>query len=111
MEYSIQHGRSVPDFRSFANGEIIYILILPQSHRYNKDKKDDPPDAFHDYFEYKGSDKGVCAIYYGRPNEKRELQLVTRAIAHEIAEACTNPFPYKEAFICVEDKERGIERS
>ena len=42
--------------------------------------------------------KGVYAAYYGFVNEPRTLKDVTIAIAHEIAEACTNPGPDK-AFV------------
>jgi hypothetical protein len=94
----------VSDFRSSHNREIIYILILLPGYKNLADKdQEDPPDAIHDYFEYKGNDDGVFAIYYGRPDEKIELQWITRAITHEIAEACTNPYEDDEGFMGPED--------
>lgn len=93
----------VPDFRSFDNGQIIYMVILTPGH-YSADKDDEDSDAYHDNFEYKGNDKGVFAIYFGFRNEKRELQSVTRALAHEIAESCTNPIYDKPAFIGRDDE-------
>ena len=85
----------VPDFRSFANGQIIYIVI-PTPCYYSKDIES---DAYHDNFKYKGNDKGVLAVYYGIRNKKRELQFITRALAYEIAKSCTNPIYDDQAFI------------
>jgi hypothetical protein len=87
---SIQNG-SVPDFRSFTNGQIIYIVIPTPGH-VSEDKEN---DAFHYNFTYKGNDEGVYAVYYG----EKKLESITRALAHEIAEACTNPVDDKEAFV------------
>jgi hypothetical protein len=54
---SINNG-SVPDFRSFNNGQIMYIVIPTPDH----ESTDDENDAFHDNFRYKGNDK-VCMLY------------------------------------------------
>ena len=92
--HSIKEG-SVPDFRSFNNGEIIYIVIPTPGH-YSTDKDN---DAFHANFKYEGNDKGVYAVLYSwQDNKDKDLEAITRALAHEIAEACTNPGP-KAAFI------------
>jgi hypothetical protein len=40
----------------------------------------------------------VYAVYSWRFNKDREFEKITRALAHEIAEACTNPGP-GDAFI------------
>jgi hypothetical protein len=90
---SIQNG-SVPDFRSFTNGQIMYIVIPTPDHK----STDKVNDAFHDNFEYKGNDNGVYAVYSWRFNEERTLEWITRTLAHEIAEMCTNPGP-DDAFI------------
>jgi hypothetical protein len=91
---SIQNG-SVPDFRSFTNGQIMYIVIPTSGHV----STDEENDAFHYNFTYKGNDEGVYAVYSWRFNKEREFQWITRALAHEIAEACTNPVDDKEAFV------------
>jgi hypothetical protein len=90
IDDSIQNG-SVPDFRSFTNGEIMYIVIPTPDHV----STDEDGNAFHYNFTYKGNDEGVYAVYYG----KKDLESITRALAHEIAEACTNPLHFKKAFI------------
>ena len=41
----------------------------------------------------------MYAVYSWRFNKERELEWITRALAHEIAEACTNPVDDKEAFV------------
>jgi hypothetical protein len=87
---SIQN-RSAPDFRSFTNGQIMYIVIPTPGHV----STDEEGNAFHDNFTYKGNNKGVYAVYYG----KKDLESITRTLAHEIAEACTNPVYNKKAFI------------
>jgi hypothetical protein len=91
----------VPDYRSFGNGQIIYIII-PAPDYYDKDDKG---DAYHDNFKYKGNDEGVFAVFYGIRNKKRELQSITRAVAHEIAESCTNPIWDHPAFVGPSQKE------
>jgi hypothetical protein len=91
---SIQNG-SVPDFTSFTNGQIMYIVIPTPGHKSTDTKN----DAFHYNFTYNGNDEGVYAVYSWRFNEKREFEQITRALAHEIAEACTNPVYRKKAFI------------
>jgi hypothetical protein len=88
----------VPDYRSFDNGQIIYIVILAPGH-YSADPDDEGTDAYHYNFKYKRDHKGVFAIYFGFPNKKRDLHSVTRALAHEIAESCTNPMDNDQAFI------------
>jgi hypothetical protein len=87
---SIQNG-SVPDFRSFTNGQIMYIVVPTPGHV----STDEEGNAFHNNFKYKGNDEGVYAVYYG----EKDLESITRALAHEIAEACTNPVYRKKAFI------------
>ena len=96
----------VPDFRSFSNGEIIYIVIIPPGHKDLDDDEENPFDAFHNNFEY-NEIKGVYAAYYGFMDETRTLEDVTMAIAHEIAEACTNPGPKKAFTGPDEDKDKG----
>jgi hypothetical protein len=90
---SIQNG-SVPDFRSFTNGQIMYIVIPTPDHQ----STDTVGNAFHDNFEYKGNDNGVYAVCSWRNNKDRDLEWITRAFAHEIAEMCTNP-GYDDAFV------------
>jgi len=98
----------VPDYRSFANGQIIYMVILTPGH-FSADPDDKGTDAYHDNFEYKGNDEGVFGIYYGFQNKKRDLQSVTRALAHEIAESCTNPIYDKPAFVGPSQKDEDNE--
>jgi hypothetical protein len=93
IDDSIKNG-SVPDFRSFTNGQIMYIVIPTPGHVSDNTKY----DAFHYNFTYQGNDEGVYAVYSWRFKE-RELEWITRALAHEIAEACTNPVDDKEAFV------------
>jgi hypothetical protein len=69
----------------------MYIVIPTPGHV----STDEDGDAFHDNFTYKGNNKGVYAVYYG----KKDLEWITRTLAHEIAEACTNPVYNKKAFI------------
>ncbi len=98
--HSIKEG-SVPDFRSFSNGEIIYIVIPTPGH----ESTDRDNDAFHANFKYKGNDKGVYAVLYSwEDDEGKDIEPITRALAHEIAEAWTNPGP-KAAFIGPDDEE------
>jgi hypothetical protein len=86
---SIQNG-SVPDFRSFAKGQVMYMVIPTPGH-ISTDTKN---DAFHDNFTYQGNDNGVYAVYSWYFNKEKDLESITRALAHEIAEACTNPGPH-----------------
>jgi hypothetical protein len=98
------HNHLVPDYRSFSNGQIIYMVILTPGH-YSADPDDKKSDAYHYNFKYKGDHKGVFGIYFGFRNEKRELQSITRAVAHEIAESCTNPIWDDPAFVGPSQKE------
>ena len=69
---SIDNG-SVPDFRTFNNGQIIYIVI-PTSGLIDLDDLDDDDeqygDAYHKNFRYKEDDNGVYAVYYGWSKKK-----------------------------------------
>ena len=109
---SIDNG-SVPDFRTFTNGQIMYIVITTRGHIDRDDFDDDGKqegDAFHDNFKYKGNNNGVYALYYGYENKVRTLEGVTRALAHEIAEMCTDPGP-DNAFVGPKrDKKKRVEK-
>jgi hypothetical protein len=96
---SIDNG-SVPDFRSFANGQIMYIVIPIPGHK----STDTDNDAFHYNFKYRGNNTGVYAVYSWRFNKDKEFEWITRALAHEIAEACTNPGPHN-AFVGPDEDE------
>jgi hypothetical protein len=98
-------NKSVPDFGTFADGQIIY-MVIPIPNHYSADEAkqgEDANDGYHSNFEYKGNKNGVWAAYYGYPDEDRTLESITRVLAHEIAECCTNPGP-KDAFIGPKDK-------
>jgi hypothetical protein len=90
---SINNG-SVPDFRSFTDGQIMYIVVPTPPHM----STDKDNDAFHSNFKYKENATCVYAVYSWRFNENKEFEWITRALAHEIAEVCTNPGP-DDAFI------------
>ena len=95
---------SVPDFSTFADGQIMYMLIPIPKHRV-----DEEGYAYHYNFKYKENKDGVYAIYYGYKDEERTIEKLSIALAHEIAEMCTNPIDKHEAFEgSDDDKENEI---
>jgi len=91
---------SVPDFRTFDDGQIMYMLIPTPKHRVH-----DVGYAYHYNFKYQENEDGVYAIYYGYKNEERTIEKLSIALAHEIAEMCTNPIDEDEGFEGSEDDE------